>query len=142
LKYPYNILTTSTDETTGLAREFASSLKGGEVVVLNGNLGAGKTFFIKRVGEYLGINNVNSPTFAIVNEFHGDLKINHFDFYRINSASELYNIGIDDYLAEENAVTFIEWGSLFPEVLPEHRIEINISIRQERSREFIFEKHE
>jgi tRNA threonylcarbamoyladenosine biosynthesis protein TsaE len=142
LKYPFYKTTNSTEETAALAHEFSSSLKGGEVIVLNGNLGAGKTFFIKSAGAYLNIRNINSPTFSLVNEYHGTYKINHFDFYRINSSSEIYNIGIDDYLAEEDSITFIEWGNLFPDVLPHKRIEINIVINQEYSREFTFEYYE
>jgi tRNA threonylcarbamoyladenosine biosynthesis protein TsaE len=142
LEYPYHISSSSTDETAALAKRFSASLKGGEVVVLNGNLGAGKTFFIKNAGEYLDIPNINSPTFSLVNEYQGTFKVNHFDFYRINSAAELYNIGIDDYLVEEESVTFIEWGNLFPEVLPKKRIEVNIIINQDYSREFIFESYE
>jgi tRNA threonylcarbamoyladenosine biosynthesis protein TsaE len=142
LEYPYHTVTSSTEETASLARDFSSSLRGGEVIVLNGNLGAGKTFFIKSAGSYMNVRNINSPTFSLVNEYHGTFKINHFDFYRINSASELYNIGIDDYLAEEDSITFIEWGNLFPEVLPHKRLEINIIINQDYSREFTFESYE
>jgi tRNA threonylcarbamoyladenosine biosynthesis protein TsaE len=142
LQYPYKVITRSTEETADAARKFTSTLQGGEVVVLNGNLGAGKTFFIKKAGEYMNISNINSPTFSLVNEHYGTLKVNHFDFYRINSASELYDIGINDYLSEENSVTFIEWGNLFPEVLPHKRIEINILVDQDYSRELIFESYE
>jgi tRNA threonylcarbamoyladenosine biosynthesis protein TsaE len=142
LIFPYRILIHSTDETAALARKFASYIKGGDVVILNGNLGAGKTYFIKNAGEYFNIRNINSPTFSLVNEHHGDIKLNHFDFYRINTISELYNIGIDDYLGDENSVTFIEWGSLFPDVLPHKRIEILITVFEDYSREFLFEAYE
>jgi tRNA threonylcarbamoyladenosine biosynthesis protein TsaE len=142
LKYPNRIVVNSTDETASLARKFAASVKEGDVIILNGNLGAGKTFFIKKAGEYFDINNINSPTFSIVNEHNGKIKLNHFDFYRINSVSELYNIGIDDYFSEENSVTFIEWGNLFPEVLPHKRKEILITVNEDYSREFHFEAYE
>lgn len=140
--YPYCTKADSEEETSSIAQNFASSLNGGEVVIINGNLGAGKTFFIKKAGAFYGINNVYSPTFSLVNEYTGTKKINHFDFYRINSVSELYNIGFDDYLIEEGSITFIEWGNLYPEVLPEHRIEIIITVNENNSREFIFEQYE
>jgi tRNA threonylcarbamoyladenosine biosynthesis protein TsaE len=142
LEYPLVHKVNSTEETSRLAREFSATLTGGEVVVLNGNLGAGKTFFIKEAGKYFQVNNINSPTFAIVNEYRGSKKINHFDFYRITNPSELINIGLDDYLIEDDSITFIEWGNLFPEVLPEKRIEITISQNQDDSREFEFNKYE
>lgn len=129
------------EDTAQLARKFAASLKGGEVIVLNGTLGVGKTYFIKNAGMYLKVNNINSPTFSIVNEYQGVKKINHFDFYRINSVNELYNIGIDDYFSEEDSITFIEWGNLFPEVLPHKRMEISIKINEDFSREFRFKSY-
>lgn len=130
------------EDTAKLAVEFSASLNVGVVVVLNGSLGAGKTFFIKNAGLYFKVKEINSPTFAIVNEHNGTVKINHLDFYRINSAAELYNIGIDDYLSDNDAITFIEWGNLFPEVLPKKRIEINIIINSDNSRDFIFYYYE
>lgn len=130
------------EDTAKLALQFSAKLKSGSVVVLNGSLGAGKTYFIKNAGLYFKVNEINSPSFAIVNEHKGIVKINHLDFYRINSASELYNIGIDDYLNDEDAITFIEWGNLFPEVLPRKRIEINITINSDYSRDFIFYYYE
>jgi tRNA threonylcarbamoyladenosine biosynthesis protein TsaE len=136
-----DVVTYSIEDTAQLAKEFASSLKGGEVVVLNGTLGAGKTYFIKNAGLYLKVKNINSPTFSIVNEYQGVKKINHFDFYRINSVTELYNIGIDDYFSEEDSITFIEWGNLFPEILPNKRIEVSIIINEDFSREFRFKSY-
>jgi len=141
LTYPVKYKVDSIGQTAELAFEFSADLKGGEVVVLNGSLGAGKTYFIKNAGLYFNIHNINSPSFAIVNEHYGTKKINHFDFYRIKSALELYNIGIDDYLCEEDSITFIEWGNLFKEVLPHKRIEINIIVNQDYSRDFIFNSY-
>lgn len=134
MKLPLEIRLFSEEETAALAKKFADELKGGEVVAMNGNLGAGKTFFIKNVLMNFKIDNVNSPTFAIVNEYNGRLKVNHFDFYRINRIEELYDIGFEDYLSEPEAVTFIEWANLLPEVLPEKRIEINITVNEDFSR--------
>ena len=123
------------DDTAALAREFAAELNGDEIVVLNGELGAGKTFFIKKALISFGINNVSSPTFALINEYSGQIKVYHFDFYRINNVNELYDIGFDDYLNDPDAVVFIEWGNLFPRILPQKRIEIEIKVFEDFSRE-------
>ncbi|MBS4036449.1 MAG: tRNA (adenosine(37)-N6)-threonylcarbamoyltransferase complex ATPase subunit type 1 TsaE [Ignavibacterium sp.] len=134
--FPSERICRTESDTENLANEFANSLKGGEVVILNGNLGAGKTFFIKSVCSVMGIHNVVSPTFAIVNEHNGKFHINHFDFYRINSINELYDIGFDDYLNNNSSITFIEWGELFRDILPKKRIEINIEFDNNLSRVF------
>lgn len=130
----------SEKETADLAEEFSRGIKAGETIVINGELGAGKTFFIKNAAKALGINNVNSPTFTLVNEYSGKFKIYHFDFYRINEAKELYDIGFDDYLNDDEAAVFIEWGNLFPEVLPHKRIEIEIKVLEDFSREISINK--
>jgi tRNA threonylcarbamoyladenosine biosynthesis protein TsaE len=127
----------SEKETKELAEEFANRLKKGETIVINGELGAGKTFFIKSAANVFGINNVNSPTFALVNEYLGKVKVYHFDFYRINEIKELFDIGFDDYLNDDEAIVFIEWGNLFPEILPHKRTEIEIKVMEDFSREII-----
>jgi tRNA threonylcarbamoyladenosine biosynthesis protein TsaE len=132
----------SEDETTALALKFSDELKPGDVIILNGNLGAGKTFFIRQALKNFGIENVSSPTFAIVNEYDGKYKVYHFDFYRLNGSAELFDIGFNDYLNDSESVTFIEWGNLIPGVLPHSRLEISINIESDFSREFIFEKYE
>ena len=140
--FPYLRKSKSEDETSVIADEFAANLKSGMVVILNGDLGAGKTFFIKKVLQKFNVTNTNSPTFAIVNEYFGDKTFYHFDFYRINKETELHDIGIEDYFADDQSVIFIEWGNLFPEVLPKKRIEINISNNDEDEREFKFIEYE
>ncbi|MCW8823996.1 MAG: tRNA (adenosine(37)-N6)-threonylcarbamoyltransferase complex ATPase subunit type 1 TsaE, partial [Ignavibacteriaceae bacterium] len=102
--------------------------------------GAGKTFFIKSALSSLGITEVNSPSFAIVNEYHKDFNIYHFDFYRLKNSSELFDIGWQDYLNDEESLTFIEWGNRLPSVLPSERIEINVEMMDGTEREFRFEK--
>jgi tRNA threonylcarbamoyladenosine biosynthesis protein TsaE len=141
MNFPFRIISESEEDTKKIASEFSKILKGDEVIVLNGNLGAGKTFFIKNVCSELGIDNVVSPTFAIVNEHEGKFHVNHFDFYRIDSIKELYNIGFDDYLNDES-ITFIEWGNLFSSVLPRKHIEINIEFDNNNKRVFSFVSYE
>lgn len=141
MEYSFSRICEKEEDTRQLAAEFAKTLTGNEVVVLNGNLGSGKTFFIKSVCAQLEVSNVVSPTFAIVNEYDGKFHINHFDFYRINSSTELFDIGFSDYLNNES-LTFIEWGELFPEVLPKRRIEIFIEFETDNKRKFNFFKYE
>ncbi len=140
MNYPFSKVCRTEKDTIKLASEFSKTLTGDEVIVLNGNLGSGKTFFIKNVCTEFGIHNVVSPTFAIVNEHEGRFHINHFDFYRINAVRELYDIGFNDYL-NNTAITFIEWGELFPDILPGKRIEIRIEINKDETRVFNFINH-
>lgn len=140
IHYPSTIKTNSEAESTSLASEFILSCNKGDRVVLNGDLGAGKTFFIKAALLSIGIKNVNSPSFAIVNEYQNNFHIYHFDFYRLKNSSELFDIGWQDYLNDHESILFIEWGKRLPAVLPSERIEINIAILNGTEREFRFEK--
>ncbi len=142
MDYPSVIEIKSEEETIELAENFSLSLTDGDVVVLNGNLGSGKTFFIKHVLKNYNINNVNSPTFSIVNEYTGLKKIYHFDFYRLEKLNELLDIGFYDYINDSEAVTFIEWGNLFNDLLPQKRIEVLIDVKENEMREFRFNKYE
>ncbi len=140
MKFPYTKVVSSLSETSSLAEEFSKLINPGDVFAVNGNLGAGKTFFIQNVLNNFGINGVNSPTFAIVNQYKGKLNFNHFDFYRINKIAELFDIGFEDYLNMDEAVTFIEWANLIPEILPHRRTEINIQILGDTERKFEIRK--
>ena len=139
--FPYSQISKSESETSLIAEEFASILIDGTIVILNGDLGAGKTFFIKRVLQKFGYTNANSPTFAIVNEYRIDRIFYHFDFYRIKSVNELLDIGFEDYLNDDDAIIFIEWGNLFSQILPEKRIEVKIKINSDSTREIFITKH-
>jgi tRNA threonylcarbamoyladenosine biosynthesis protein TsaE len=142
VEYPFSIKVSSETDTVTLAQKFASQLNKGAVVILNGELGAGKTFFIKNAVSFFGVTNASSPTFAIVNVYKGKQQIYHFDFYRINKASELFDVGFNDYLNDEEAIIFIEWGNLIPQILPSKRIQIYVEILEETKRLFRFEKYE
>ena len=131
-------ITTVNDEkgTEELAIKFAKEIQHGQVIVLNGNLGSGKTFFIKKLMQQFEINYANSPSFAIVNEYEGKIKAYHFDFYRLKNINELFDIGWQDYLNDDEAVIFIEWGELIYEALPKERLEIFITILEGTMRKF------
>jgi tRNA threonylcarbamoyladenosine biosynthesis protein TsaE len=140
MEFPFVKKSGSESDTALIAIEFMSTCKKGDRVVLNGDLGAGKTFFIKSALSSINIKNVNSPSFAIVNEYQNKHRIYHFDFYRLKNSSELFDIGWQDYLNDDDSIIFIEWGNRFSDILPNERIEINIEILDGSEREFRFEK--
>ncbi|MCR4416764.1 MAG: tRNA (adenosine(37)-N6)-threonylcarbamoyltransferase complex ATPase subunit type 1 TsaE [Ignavibacteria bacterium] len=120
------LVSNSPEETFEIAKDFSSELKPGDIVALIGNLGTGKTIFVK--GICAGLNaeqNPLSPTFSIINEYNGKYKIYHFDFYRIKNIEELYDIGYEDYFNDES-ICLIEWADMFPEILPKDTIEVKI----------------
>ena len=127
-------------ETTELANEFSKEISLGDVIVLNGDLGSGKTFFVNKTLLNFKITDVNSPTFAIVNEYEGKVKFYHLDFYRIEKIIELYDIVIEDYFDCKEAISFVEWGNLFNDVLPEKRIEVNFKLNSNFTRDIEFKK--
>lgn len=112
------------------AKEFIAAMDDRTVFAFRGNMSAGKTTFIKAICEELGVEDViNSPTFAIVNEYRSDETgelIYHFDFYRINKLSEAEDIGTEDYFYS-GALCFIEWPEKIEELLPGDVVEVNIS---------------
>ena len=142
MKFPFEKEVVSENETKELALSFAKEIKDGQTIVLNGELGAGKTFFVKYAVTVWGISFASSPSFTIVNIYNGERRIYHFDFYRIKNKEELLDIGFNDYLNDQEAIIFIEWGNLIPEILPESRIEININMSQDSNRNFRFVKHD
>ena len=142
MKYPFSLKIFSEAETKNIALEFSKDLKKGDLVVLNGDLGTGKTFFVKAIGKIFGINNVSSPTFALVNEYSGKFRIYHLDFYRIEKSEEIYDIGFNDYINDNEAIMFIEWGELFSEILPHKRFEIKIILNEDFSRSFIINRYD
>lgn len=100
----------SETETERIGEEFAKTLTGGAVVAMYGDLGAGKTAFVRGMARGMGLDcRVSSPTFTIVNEYEGERELIHFDMYRLDSADELFDIGWEDYLSR-NAVCAVEWS--------------------------------
>lgn len=118
-------LSTSAENTKNIAKDLGKTLTGGEVILLNGDLGAGKTTFTKGLVAGLGgKKTVVSPTFTIMHAYDDTrLPVYHFDMYRISSEDELYELGLEDYLYE-NGVCVIEWNKFSR--LPKNVITINI----------------
>ena len=120
------IITNNEEETTALGEKLGKTLPSGAVVAFFGGLGAGKTAFTRGLAVGLGIKaGVSSPTFNIVNEYPGNPPLFHFDLYRLESESELYDIGWDDYL-ERGGVCAVEWGEKAGEAFPENAIFVKI----------------
>ncbi|MDR1589406.1 MAG: tRNA (adenosine(37)-N6)-threonylcarbamoyltransferase complex ATPase subunit type 1 TsaE [Oscillospiraceae bacterium] len=120
------VVTNSEAETEALGAALADRLRGGGVVALTGELGTGKTAFIRGLAGGLGIDaRVTSPTFTIVNEYPGEPPLFHFDMYRLSSAGELIDIGWDDYLARGGVIA-AEWSDVAPELIPEGAARVSI----------------
>lgn len=121
----YKFTSHSSAETMDFAYNLASKLHIGDVVVLSGELGAGKTKFTEGFLKYFNLENeISSPTFTIVNEYKKDnIKIYHFDVYRLEDVSEFYAIGGEEYFS--SGICLIEWGELIEEALPSDYIKIS-----------------
>ena len=119
----------SLDKINQVAREFIRNMGDATVFAFYGHMGAGKTTFIKAICEELGISEgVNSPTFAIVNEYRSDTTgelVYHFDFYRINKIEEVYDLGYEDYFYS-GALCFLEWSEKVEELLPPETVMVTI----------------
>jgi len=117
----------SVEDTIAHGKEFAKSLKPGDVVCLEGDLGAGKTHFVKGVASQFGIekDKVSSPTFTLINEYEAEVPIFHFDCYRIKNEEEALEIGIEEYLYNDG-VCIIEWPSKIKNLIPKDSIRIEI----------------
>ncbi len=131
------------DETRKIAAAFAKKLKAGDVVCLDGDLGAGKTVFVSGIVKALGFTGyISSPTFALMNEYAARLPVYHFDVYRIQTEDELLDTGFDEYLFGDG-VCIIEWADKISGILPEGRYEVTISKNMQNGddyREIVIDK--
>lgn len=123
----FKFISHSENDTMDFAEELASKMKSGDIIVLNGDLGSGKTKFTEGFLRFFGLDNeISSPTFTIVNEYNAkDVNIFHFDVYRLSSSDEFYAIGGDDYFS--SGICIIEWGNIINDALPKNYIEICFS---------------
>ena len=132
------IVVRSLKETEKFAKKFAKILKGGEVVLLSGDLGAGKTTFVKYILGALGVKTqITSPTFTIMREYATKkFDIYHFDMYRLGGADEAREFGLEDYVFSKNprSLVFIEWAENVKEMLTGKYIKIDIKLQDENSR--------
>lgn len=126
------------------AQTFITLMGTNKIFAFYGKMGVGKTTFIKNLCKALGVDDtVNSPTFAIVNEYadKDNRPIYHFDFYRIKSVAELYNLGYEDYFYSD-ATCFIEWPQLAEEILPEETVKVTIEEDEEGTRNITIESRQ
>ena len=134
-------ITNSEEETKKFAKRFAEGLKKGDIVVLSGNLGSGKTKLTEGILTYFGLQEeISSPTFTIVNEYNAkEFKIFHFDVYRLSDVDEFFAIGGEEYF--EKGVSIVEWGEMIEEILPQDYIKITFSrdLENENTREINIE---
>lgn len=120
-------ITRSAGETAALGREFASSLKPGDVVAMIGTLGSGKTCFVTGACAALGVTvRVTSPTFTLINEYPAPFgTVAHIDMYRIGSRRELAELGIEEYFTTR-CICFIEWADAVPDLLPPEHYRVTV----------------
>lgn len=124
----------SINEMKKFGNQIGKSLKGGETICLRGNLGAGKTHLTQYIGEGMGIDEyITSPTFALLNIYNGEINLNHFDTYRLESVEDFEELGFEDYLFS-NDVNIIEWPDVIFEFLPESPLVIEIEKGAEEER--------
>ncbi len=141
-----NYTSPNEEQTKSIGRQLAAMVKGGNIVLLKGDLGAGKTTFTKGFAEGLGISEViTSPTFSLMNvypvEEHNSIKqLVHIDTYRLEQKDDLLAIGVEDYLGAANTVCIIEWPEKIPTLLKQHTpISVSISHEGDHARTILIE---
>lgn len=130
------VVSHSEQQTEALAEKLAGSFAPGDVVVLTGPLGAGKTAFVRGLAKGLGMKPevVNSPSYTFVNEYRGEKPLYHFDLYRIHDNSELFEIGWEEYQSR-GGLMVVEWGEKAEELLPDRYYQLNFAIVSDTERE-------
>lgn len=123
----YEFISHSENDTIEFAKDFAEKLNKHSIIVLSGDLGSGKTKFTEGILKYFGLDDeISSPTFTIVNEYDAkDVKLFHFDLYRLEDIDEFYAIGGEEYL--QNGICIFEWGEMIESILPKGYIKITFS---------------
>jgi tRNA threonylcarbamoyladenosine biosynthesis protein TsaE len=130
-------ITTSADHTRALGAALGGVLRPGDVVVLAGDLGAGKTTFAQGVARALGVvDRVTSPTFTIVHEHDGRVPLAHVDVYRLQSLGELYDLGFEEVI-DEQRVTLVEWGDMVARALPTDRLTVRLELVADDDERFV-----
>ena len=133
----YKLTSRCEEDTLEIAENIESEKFPGMVICLDGELGSGKTVFVKGFAKALGIQEtITSPTFSLVKEYHdGEMPLFHMDVYRMEDSKE--NFGLDDYLNQEG-ICIIEWPEMIEEQLPEERLDVKIKVIDDDVRVFVF----
>jgi len=132
-------LTTSVEKTVWLGQQLGIELISGDIIALIGDLGGGKTWITKGIAIGLEIdqNDIVSPTFTLVNEYQGRQQIFHIDLYRLNNNIEILDLDLEDYFSREGIV-IIEWADRWPGELPEEKVQVDLKMIDEHTRELEF----
>lgn len=139
----FTVITHSDTETIELGQKLGALLEDGDMVALVGELGSGKTWFTKGIALGLGISRkqvITSPSFALVNEYEGEVPFYHMDVYRLGSLSEFLSAGLEEFLHQRGIVA-MEWADRWPEILPEKRIKVEFVILDDSRREITLSGH-
>jgi len=135
-------ITKDEEETLELAAAFAGTLETGNVVALFGELGSGKTVFARGIARALGITEkITSPTFILINEFHGSIPLYHMDLYRMDSIQEIQDIGVEDYFYGDG-ICVVEWAEKLGELYPENAIRVRLKHLGDTNREIEIERQD
>lgn len=125
------VRTTSAEQTRAMAAALAELARPGDLLLLAGDLGAGKTAFTQGFGAALGVDDlITSPTFTLVNTYEGRLELNHLDVYRLEALSEVFDLGVPEMM-DDGGVTVIEWGDSVAPALPADYLEIRFTFPDE-----------
>lgn len=135
----YKIISHSELDTIELAQNIEAEKFENMVICLDGELGSGKTLFVKGFAQANGIKeSITSPTFTIIKEYEGELPLYHMDVYRLDGISE--GVGIEEYFSK-NGVVIIEWANSIKDILPEERLDIKIKVAGDNKRQIILRPH-
>ncbi len=132
----FEFISENTESTSSFGRALGRFMHKGQVVALSGELGAGKTTLIKDICKGAGIPDdvvVCSPSYTLVNEYEGNIPVYHFDFYRLEGAKDIHELGYDEYL-EGDGISLVEWADIAPEIIPPEHLEVRINIMGESER--------
>jgi tRNA threonylcarbamoyladenosine biosynthesis protein TsaE len=135
-----NLVIKNLPELSKFAKLLSGFLKAGDMLLLSGELGAGKTTLVTKLAKEFKVKEqVSSPTFTLVNKYVGKEIINHIDLYRLNSKEELFSLDIIAYLEDKKAINIIEWAEKLQDLKPLEFLEIDLKFKDRNSRELCFE---
>ena len=134
-------ITNNRDETLDFAEKLAKQLVAPKIIVLSGDLGAGKTTFSKGFAKRLGISEtITSPTFTLLNEYSGDKNLYHFDMYRLSSKEEAYELGFENYFENNDGIILVEWAENVKGLFTPPSLKVLIEKIDENKRKFTLEE--
>jgi len=135
-------LTRSPEDTQQLGRQLAQRLRAGDVLALTGEIGSGKTTFVRGLAEGLGVplSSVASPSFVLVRVYRGRIPLYHADLFRLEGLPEAVNVGLEEYY-DRQGITVIEWANRVPGVLPEEYLEIRFEVVDPKTRRLLLIPH-